>query len=251
MDQHKEFAEFPGSILMTSNCIQKPAPSYQDRLFTCGPTAWPGVRHIENRDFAPLIAAALEAGGFDEDGPSDVVPLGFGHHAVLGAAGVIVDAVKSGAIKHFFVIGGCDGARTGRNYYTEIAQAVPEDCLILTLGCGKFRFNKMDFGSIGPFPRVLDMGQCNDAWSAIQVAIALAGAFKCGVNDLPLSLVLSWYEQKAIAVLLTLLHLGIRGIRIGPTLPAFLSPGVLALLKDKYDLRAIGTAQEDMAAMLS
>ncbi len=251
MDQQKEFATFPGAILMTSNCIQKPAESYADRIFTCGPTAWPGIRHIADHDFAPVIAAALEAPGFGEDGPDEEVTLGFGHNAVLGAADVVVDAVKSGAIKHFFVIGGCDGARTGRNYYTDIAQSVPEDCLILTLGCGKFRFNKLEFGNIGPLPRLLDMGQCNDAWSAIQVAIALAGAFNCGVNDLPLSLVLSWYEQKAVAILLTLLHLGIKGIRIGPTLPAFLSPGVLALLGEKFDLKAISTPDQDLAAILN
>lgn len=251
MDQQREFALFPGAILMTSNCIQKPAPSYENRIFTCGPTAWPGVRHIADHDFAPVIAAALELPGFDEDGPADEVPLGFGHNAVLGAAGPIVDAVKSGAIKHFFVIGGCDGAKLGRNYYTDIADSVPEDCLILTLGCGKFRFNKHDFGKIGPFPRMLDVGQCNDTWSAIQIAIALAGAFNCGVNDLPLSLILSWYEQKAVAILLTLLHLGIKGIRIGPSLPAFLSPGVLALLGEKFDLKAIATPEQDLAAILN
>ncbi len=250
MDQYAEFAAFPGAILMTSNCIQKPAESYKDRLFTCGPTAWPGVRHLENRDFAPLIAAALEAPGFGEDGPADTIPVGFGHNAVLSAAGTVVEAVKSGAIRHFFLIGGCDGARAGRNYYTDIAQQVPEDCMILTLGCGKFRFNKLEFGNIGPFPRMLDLGQCNDSYSAIKIASALAGAFDCGVNDLPLSLVISWYEQKAIAVLLTLLHLGIRGIRIGPTLPAFLSPAVLGLLKEKYNLRATTTAEQDLAEVL-
>jgi hydroxylamine reductase len=250
-DQAEEFAEFPGAILMTSNCIQKPKVTYEQRIFTSGAVAWPGVRHIADQDFAPVIAAALLAPGYSEDGSGEEITVGFGHNAVLSVAGKVVDAVKSGAIRHFFLIGGCDGARSGRSYYTELAESIPSDCLILTLACGKFRFNKLDFGEIGGLPRLLDIGQCNDTYSALQIAIALAKAFECGVNDLPLSLVLSWYEQKAVAVLLTLLHLGVRNIRIGPTLPAFLSPAVLELLHEKFNLMAIKTADEDLAAMLA
>jgi hydroxylamine reductase len=235
---------------MTSNCIQEPQ-GYMGRIFTTGPTAWPGVRHIVNRDFSAVISAALSAPGFEQDGPGDEIMVGFGHQAVLSVAGKVVDAVKSGAIRHFFLVGGCDGARPGRNYYTEFAQAVPKDCLILTLACGKFRFNKLDFGEIGGLPRLLDIGQCNDAYSALQIAGALANAFGCGVNDLPLSLVLSWYEQKAIAILLTLLHLGIRNIRIGPTLPAFITPAVLGVLQEKFNIMAITTPQADLAAILN
>jgi hydroxylamine reductase len=249
-DQADEFAEFPGAILMTSNCIQEPTVRYKERIFTSGAVAWPGVLHIANQDFSPVIAAALLAPGYDEDGSSEEITVGFGHNAVLSVAGQVIDAVKAGAIRHFFLIGGCDGARSGRSYYTELAESIPADCLILTLACGKFRFNKLDFGDIGGLPRLLDIGQCNDTYSALQIALALAKAFECGVNDLPLSLVLSWYEQKAVAVLLTLLHLGVRNIRIGPTLPAFLSPGVIELLHDKFNLMAISTAEEDLAAML-
>jgi hydroxylamine reductase len=249
-DQAKEFADFPGPIVMTSNCIQEPK-GYMGRIFTTGPTAWPGVQHIANHDFSPVIAAALNARGFAQDGPADEIMVGFGHQAVLSVAGKVVDAVKAGAIRHFFLVGGCDGARPGRNYYTEFAQGVPKDCLILTLACGKFRFNKLDFGEIGGLPRLLDIGQCNDAYSALQIAGALANAFGCGVNDLPLSLVLSWYEQKAIAILLTLLHLGIRNIRIGPTLPAFITPAVLGVLQEKFNIMAITTPQEDLAAILN
>jgi len=251
VDQADEFAEFPGAILMTSNCIQQPKEVYKGRIFTSGAVAWPGVRHISNRDFSPVIAAALAAPGYQEDGPADEITVGFGHNAVLGVAGKVIDAVKSGAIRHFFLIGGCDGARSGRSYYTELAESIPNDCLILTLACGKYRFNKLDFGTIGGLPRLLDVGQCNDTYSALQIALALAQAFECGVNDLPLSLVLSWYEQKAVAVLLTLLHLGVRNIRIGPTLPAFLSPSVLALLNEKFNLMAITTPENDLAAMLA
>ena len=198
-----------------------------------------------------MIEAALRAPGYAEDGPDDEILTGFGHNAVLSVAGTVVDAVKSGAIRHFFLIGGCDGARPGRNYYTEFAQAVPDDCLILTLACGKFRFNKLDFGQIGGLPRLLDLGQCNDAYSALQIAGALAEAFQCGVNDLPLSLVLSWYEQKAVAILLTLLHLGVRNIRIGPTLPAFITPAVLGVLQEKFNLMAITKPEQDLAAILN
>jgi hydroxylamine reductase len=236
---------------MTSNCIQEPKLAYKERIFTSGMVAWPGVRHIANQDYSPVLAAALAAPGYAEDGGDEEITVGFGHQAVLGVAGTVIDAVKSGAIRRFFLIGGCDGARSGRSYYTELAEAIPDDCLILTLACGKFRFNKLDFGTIGGLPRLLDIGQCNDTYSALQIALALAKAFDCGVNDLPLSLVLSWYEQKAVAVLLTLLHLGVRNIRIGPTLPAFLSPGVLALLGEKFNLMAIKTAEEDLAAMLA
>ncbi len=249
-DQADEFAEFPGAILMTSNCIQEPKLRYKDRIFTSGAVAWPGVLHIADQDFSPVIAAALQAPGYADDGPGEEITVGFGHNAVLGVADKVIDAVKAGAIRHFFLIGGCDGARSGRSYYTELAESIPADCLIMTLACGKFRFNKLDFGEIGGLPRLLDIGQCNDTYSALQIALALAKAFECGVNDLPLSLVLSWYEQKAVAVLLTLLYLGVRNIRIGPTLPAFLSPGVLDLLHDKFNLMAIGTAEEDLAAML-
>jgi hydroxylamine reductase len=251
VDQAAEFNEFPGAILMTSNCIQEPKLAYKERIFTSGMVAWPGVRHIANQDYNPVIAAALAAPGYLEDGGDEEITVGFGHQAVLNVAGTVIDAVKAGAIRHFFLIGGCDGARSGRSYYTELAEAIPDDCLILTLACGKFRFNKLDFGEIGGLPRLLDIGQCNDTYSALQIAMALAKAFECGVNDLPLSLVLSWYEQKAVAVLLTLLHLGVRNIRIGPTLPAFLSPGVLALLGKKFNLMAIKTADEDLAAMLA
>ncbi|MDR3739221.1 MAG: hydroxylamine reductase [Terracidiphilus sp.] len=250
-DQAAEFAAFPGAILMTSNCIQEPKLTYKERIFTAGAVAWPGVKHIANQDFGEVIAAALAAPGFAEDGPADEITVGFGHNAVLSVADTVVNAVKSGAIKRFFLIGGCDGARSGRDYYTELAEAIPDDCIIMTLACGKYRFNKLDFGTIGGLPRLLDIGQCNDTYSALQIALALAKAFDCGVNDLPLSLVLSWYEQKAVAVLLTLLYLGVKNIRIGPTLPAFLSPGVLQLLGEKYNLMAITNPEKDLAAMLA
>jgi hydroxylamine reductase len=251
VDQADEFADFPGAILMTSNCIQQPKTSYKQRIFTAGAVAWPGVQHIADQDFSPVIAAALLAPGYDEDGSDEEITVGFGHNAVLSVADRVIAAVKAGAIRRFFLIGGCDGARSGRSYYTELAESIPDDCLILTLACGKFRFNKLEFGEIGGLPRLLDIGQCNDTYSALQIALALAKAFDCGVNDLPLSLVLSWYEQKAVAVLLTLLHLGVRNIRIGPTLPAFLSPAVLALLHEKFNLMAITTAEQDLAAMLA
>jgi len=250
-DQAEEFDEFPGAILMSSNCIQQPKNSYKERIFTTGPVAWPGVAHVANGQFAPVIEAALAAPGFSEDAPAEEITVGFGHNAVLSVADKIIDAVKAGAIRRFFLIGGCDGARSGRNYYTELAEKIPADCIILTLACGKFRFNKLDLGTLGGLPRLLDIGQCNDTYSALQIAIALSKAFECGVNDLPLSLVLSWYEQKAVAVLLTLLHLGIRNVRIGPTLPAFLSPDVLNLLHEKFNLMATTSADGDLAAMLA
>ncbi|HEX8925951.1 MAG TPA: hydroxylamine reductase, partial [Terriglobales bacterium] len=228
----------------------QPADSYKARIFTCGPTAWPGVEHVSRKDFSDVIKAALATPGFTEDGPADEILTGFGRNAVLGVADKVIEAVKTGAVRHFFLIGGCDGARPGRDYYAELAESVPQDCIILTLACGKFRFNKKQFGTIGGLPRLLDIGQCNDAYSAIQIAVALAGAFNCGVNDLPLSLVLSWYEQKAVAILLTLLHLGIKGIRIGPSLPAFITPAVLAVLQEKFNLMPITTPEKDLAAIL-
>ncbi len=250
-DQRKEFAAFPGSILMTTNCIQKPQASYIDRIFTSGLVAWPGVTHIADRDFTPVIDAALAAEGFTEDAPEQTITVGFGHEAVLSVAPQVIDAVKSGAIKHFFLIGGCDGAKPGRNYYTDFAQQVPDDCVILTLACGKYRFNKLDFGDIGGIPRLLDVGQCNDAYSAVQIAVALAGAFDCGVNDLPLSMIISWYEQKAVAILLTLLHLDIKNIRLGPSLPAFISPAALNILVEKFNIAPISTPAEDLKAILA
>ena len=249
---------------MTTNCIQQPRESYKSRIFTTGLVAWPGVGHIHpvngRKDFSPVIKKAIEAGGFPQDIPAKHIVVGFGHNAVLGVADKVIGAVKEGKIKHFFLVGGCDGAKPGRNYYTEFAQEVPKDCVILTLACGKYRFNKLEFGDIplrnasgdivGGIPRLLDMGQCNDAYSAIQVAAALAKAFGCGVNDLPLSMILSWYEQKAVCILLTLLALGIQNIRIGPSLPAFVSPNVLKVLVEKFNIKPVTTAKEDLAAIL-
>ncbi len=250
-DQRTEFEAFPGAILMTTNCIQKPKESYAARIFTSGLVAWPGVRHIgPDRDFTAVIEAALAAPGFVEDAPEQTITVGFGHHAVLGEAEKIIAAVKNKQIRHFFLVGGCDGAKSGRNYYTEFAQKVPNDCVILTLACGKYRFNKLDFGSIDGVPRLLDVGQCNDAFSAIKIATALAEAFQCEVNQLPLSLILSWYEQKAVAILLTLLYLGIKNIRLGPSLPAFVTPSVLGVLVDKFGIAPISTPEADLAAIL-
>ena len=249
-DQAREFEAFPGAVLMTTNCIQKPRDSYKGRIFTCGLVAWPGVTHIADRDFSAVIESALAAPGLAEDEPEKTIMVGFGHEAVMSVAGTVIEAVKSGAIKHFFLIGGCDGAKSGRNYYTELAQAVPKDCVILTLACGKYRFNKLDFGDIGGIPRLLDMGQCNDAYSAVKIAQALAEAFECGVNDLPLSIVCSWYEQKAVAILLTLLHLGIKNIRLGPSLPAFVTPAVLDVLVENFNIMPITTPEEDLQAVL-
>ena len=250
-EQKKEFDAFPGAILMTTNCIQAPRDSYKARIFTSGLVAWPGVTHIHDRNYAPVIDAALAADGFAEDGPDKTILVGFGHEAVLGVADKVVDAVKSGKIKHFFLIGGCDGAKPGRSYYTDFAQAVPDDSVILTLACGKYRFNKLDFGEVAGIPRLLDIGQCNDAYSAIQIAVALANAFETDVNSLPLSLVLSWYEQKAVVILLTLLHLGIRNMRLGPSLPAFVTPPVLNVLVEKFGLAPVSTPAEDLKAMLA
>ena len=250
-EQKKEFNAFGGAILATTNCILVPPQnSYLDRLFTVGITGIPGATHIKNRDFTPLIRKAKSLPGLPEEMGKSIMT-GFHHTAILGLADKIVKAVKAGKIKHFFLIGGCDGAKPGRNYYTEFAEQVPKDCVILTLACGKYRFNKLDFGNIDGIPRLIDVGQCNNAYSAIQVALALSKAFNCGVNDLPLSLILSWFEQKAVAILLTLLHLGIKGIRIGPTPPAFITPNVLKVIQDNYDLKLITTPQKDLTDILS
>ena len=249
-DQQKEFAAFPGAILMTTNCIQKPAESYKARIFTSGLVAWPGVTHIADRNFKPVIDAALAAPGFPADEPEKTILVGFGRNAVLGAAPKVIELVQAGKIRHFFLIGGCDGAKSGRNYYTDLALQVPKDCVILTLACGKYRFNKLEFGDIEGIPRLLDIGQCNDAYSAVRIAMALADAFKTDVNGLPLSLVLSWYEQKAVCILLSLLFLGIRNIRIGPSAPAFLTPAVFQVLHEKLNLMPITTPEADLKAIL-
>lgn len=248
-EQQKEFAAFPGPILMTTNCMQEPK-GYEGRIFTCGLVQWPGVKHLPNQDFTAVIDKALEMEGFAEDEEEKTITTGFAHGTVLSVADKVIEAVKSGDIRHFFFIGGCDGAKPGRNYFTEFADNVPKDCIILTAGCGKYRFNKNLFGDIGGIPRLLDMGQCNDCYSAIRVAVALAEAFDTDVNNLPLSLIVSWYEQKAVAVLLTLLHLGIKNIRLGPSLPAFISPTVLGVLVDKFNIMPVKTAQEDLKEIL-
>ncbi|MFH1222747.1 MAG: hydroxylamine reductase [Pseudomonadota bacterium] len=250
-NQQKEFAEFPGAILMTTNCIQKPMDSYKGRIFTTGLVQFPNTVHIgAEKNFTPVIEAALKEKGFEKDEPEKFITIGFGRNTVMSVADKVIDAVKAGKIKHFFLIGGCDGAKPGRNYYTEFAQSVPKDCVILTLACGKYRFNKLEFGDIGGIPRLLDMGQCNDAYSAIQVAVALAKAFNTDVNSLPLSMVLSWYEQKAVCILLTLLYLGIKDIRLGPSLPAFVTPNVLNVLVEKFNIKPITTPAADLKAIL-
>ena len=248
-DQQKEFAAFPGAILMTTNCIQKPT-SYMKNIFTSGLVQWPGVLHISDGDFAPVIESALAMPGFESDEPEKRITIGFAHKSVLDAAGKVIELVKAGKIKHFFLVGGCDGAKPGRNYYTEFAENAPLDTVILTLACGKFRFNKLEFGDIDGIPRLLDCGQCNDAYSAVQIAVALSNAFDTDVNSLPLSMILSWYEQKAVCILLTLLYLGIKNIKLGPTLPAFVGPEVLKILVDKFAISPIGDAKEDIAAIL-
>lgn len=254
-DQQKEFDNIPGCILMTTNCLMRPRDSYKDRIFTTSVVGWDGVKHIGKnkdgkKDFSQIISKALELGGFKEDQEPHEILVGFGHHATLSYADAIVNAVKEGKVRHFFLIGGCDGARSGRNYYTEFAQKVPEDCIILTLACGKYRFNKLEFGEVAGLPRLLDIGQCNDAYSAVRIATALADAFNTDVNGLPLSIILSWYEQKAVADLLALLSLGIKGIYLGPSLPAFLSPNVLQYLVDTFDIRPISTPDDDLKACL-
>ena len=254
-DQQKEFDNIPGCILMTTNCLMRPRETYKDRIFTTSVVGWDGVKHIAKgkdgkKDFSEIINKALELGGYEEDQEPHEILVGFGHHATLSNAETIVNAVKEGKIRHFFLIGGCDGARPGRNYYTEFAKMVPEDCIILTLACGKYRFNKLEFGEVSGVPRLLDVGQCNDVYSAVRIATALADAFGTDVNGLPLSLIISWYELKAVADLLAVLSLGIKGIFLGPTLPAFLSPNVLQYLVDTFDLRPISTAEDDLKTCL-
>ncbi len=249
-NQHKEFGKFPGAILMTTNCLQKPQDSYKDNIFTCGLVGWPGISHIADRNFAPVIEKALSLPGFTEDVEAKSVLVGFGRNTVLGVADKVIDAVKNKAIRHFFLVGGCDGAKAGRNYYTEFVEKVPSDCVVLTLACGKFRFFDKELGDIGGIPRLLDIGQCNDAYSAIQIAVALSKAFNVGVNDLPLSMILSWYEQKAVAILLTLLYLGIKDIRLGPSLPAFITPNVLDVLVKNFNIQPITSPDQDLKAIL-
>ena len=256
-NQQKEFADIPAPVLFTTNCLMPPKKSYSDRVFTTEAVAYPELVHIgEDKDFTPVIEKALELGGYPEDrqftgiNGGTKVTTGFARGAVLSVADKVIDAVKSGAIRHFFLVGGCDGARPGRNYYTEFVKQTPDDSIVLTLACGKYRFNDLNPGTIGGLPRIMDMGQCNDAYSAIQVAVALADAFGCGINDLPLSMVLSWYEQKAVCILLTLLHLGIKNILLGPSLPAFVSPNVLNYLVENYNIAPISTPEEDLKKIL-
>jgi len=254
-DQQKEFDGVPGSILMTSNCLMKPLEGYKDRIYSSYVVGWPEVTHIADangkKDFSPVIEKALALGGFTEDEPEKKITIGFGRNATLSYANEIVGAVKDGKLKHFFLIGGCDGARSGRNYFTEFAEKTPPDTAILTLGCGKYRFNKLDLGTVAGLPRLLDCGQCNDAYSAVKIALALSDAFKCDVNSLPLSYIVSWYEQKACAVLLSMLALGLKDIYLGPTLPAFISPNVLQVLIDKFNIKAVSTPDADLKAALA
>ncbi|HWQ74961.1 MAG TPA: hydroxylamine reductase, partial [Syntrophomonas sp.] len=250
-NQKKEFSNFPGAILMTTNCIQEPQDIYRDNIFTTGPVGWPGVKYVNNGDFAEVIARAQTLPGFDSNEDQGSVMVGFARNAVMSVADQIIAAVKSGDLKHIFLVGGCDGAKPGRNYFTELVEQTPANTAVLTLGCGKYRFYDKQLGAIGGIPRLLDVGQCNDAYSAVQIAVALSQAFDCGVNDLPLSLVLSWYEQKAVAVLLTLLYLGIKDIRLGPSLPAFVSPNVLDVLVKNFGLKPITSPEQDLVAMLA
>jgi len=250
-DQRKEFDVFPGAILMTTNCIQKPMDGYRNRIFTTGLVAWPGATHIgDGKDFSPVIEAALAAPGFDEDEEPHFINVGFARNTVMSVAGKVIDLVKAGKLRHFFLIGGCDGAKPGRSYYTDFATSVPDDCVILTLACGKYRFNKLEFGDIDGIPRLLDAGQCNDAYSAVRIALALADAFKTDINGLPLSLILSWYEQKAVCILLSLLYLGVKNMRIGPTLPAFVKEPVFKVLQEKFNLQPVTTVEQDLKAIL-
>lgn len=246
-DQQRDFTAFPGPIVMTSNCLIEPRPAYRNRIFTTGPVGWPGVRHLDTGDLSLVIRAAQALPGFTTEVPPETITTGFARDAVLSVADTVIQAVKGGAIKRFLLIGGCDGAAPGRNYYTEVADNAPDDTVLMTLGCNKYRFNTHEFGDIAGIPRLLDLGQCNDSYSAVQIALALANAFDCGVNELPLSLFVSWFEQKAAAVLLTLLSLGIRNIRLGPTLPAFLTPAVVDILVNQFALRPIGDPVRDLA----
>ena len=248
--QTKEFSDFPGAILMTTNCIQRPKNDYKENLFTSGMVGWPGIPHIPDLNFQPVIDRASELRGFEEDHVTQEVTVGFARNAVLGIADKVIEAVKSGDIKHFFLVAGCDGAKPGRNYYTDFVEKVPKNCIVLTLACGKYRFFDQDLGDIGGIPRLLDAGQCNDAYSAVQIALALSNAFGIGVNELPLSMIISWYEQKAVCVLLALLHLGIKDIRLGPSLPAFITPNVLQTLVDNFEIKPITSAKEDLKAIL-
>ncbi len=257
-NQQKEFADIPAPVLFTTNCLMPPKSSYADRVFTTEVVSYPGVTHIgEDKNFTPVIEKALELGGYQEDreftgiNGGTSVTTGFAHNTVLSVADTIIEAVKAGALKHIFLVGGCDGARRGRSYYTEFVKQTPADTAVLTLACGKYRFNDLDLGTVGGLPRIMDMGQCNDAYSAIKAAAALADAFGCGINDLPLTLVLSWYEQKAVCILLTLLHLGIRNIYLGPTLPAFVSPGVVKFFVENYGIRPVTTPEKDLAEILN
>jgi hydroxylamine reductase len=249
-NQQKEFAQFPGPIILTTNCLMRVQPAYQDHIFTMGNVGYSGIPHISNRNFKPVIDKALAMSGFPEDTNGRSVMVGFGRNAILGVADKVIDAVKSKKIRHFFLVAGCDGAKPGRSYYTEFVEKVPKDCVVLTLACGKFRFFDKDLGDIDGIPRLLDIGQCNDSYSAVQVALALSKAFNVGVNELPLSLIISWYEQKAVAVLLALLHLGIKNIRLGPSLPAFTSPNVLNVLVKNFDIKPISTPDADLKAIL-
>jgi len=249
-NQHKEFPNFPGPVLFTTNCIQKPREDYADRIFTTGLVGWPGIKHIEDKNFTPVIDKALAMDGWQDEADNGSVMVGFARNAVLGVADKVIEAVKNKDIRHFFLVGGCDGAKPGRDYFTKFVEQVPSDCMVLTLACGKFRFFDKDLGDIGGIPRLLDVGQCNDAYSAIQIAVALANAFECDVNDLPLSMIISWYEQKAVAILLTLLFLGIKDIRLGPSLPAFISPAVLQFLVDTFDLKPVDTPENDLKTIL-
>ncbi len=249
-NQQKEFVNFPGPIVMTTNCIREPKEPYFANIYTREMVGWPGATHIEGDEYGEVIEKALDMPGFTEDEEKGSVMVGFAHDAVMGVAGKVIDAVKSGALKHIYLVAGCDGAKPGRNYYTEFVEKTPADTVVLTLACGKYRFYDQQLGDIGGIPRLLDMGQCNDAYSAIKVASALADAFEVDVNDLPLSLIISWYEQKAVAILLTLLYLGLKDIRLGPSLPAFISPNVLNVLVEKFNIMPIGTAEEDLAATL-
>jgi len=249
-NQTREFTDFPGTILMTTNCLQKPRDSYRGNIFTNGTVGWPGITHISDRNFKPVIDKALTMPGFPEDKNGRSVMVGFARNTVMGVADKVIDAVKGKAIRHFFLVGGCDGAKPGRNYYTEFVEKTPKDSIVLTLACGKFRFFDKDLGEIGGIPRLLDVGQCNDAYSAVQIAVALSKAFNVGINELPLSLILSWYEQKAVAILLTLLSLGVKNIRLGPSLPAFVSPNVLKVLVENFNIQPISTPDQDLKAIL-
>lgn len=250
-EQRTEFLDFPGAVIMTSNCLIEPRKGYQDRIFTLGPVGWPGIAHLDVADIGPAIEAALAAPGFTTDAPETGLLTGFAHDAVLSIADTVVDAVKAGDIRHFFLIGGCDGAMPGRNYYTEYAEKAPEDTVLLTLGCGKYRVNSLELGDIGGIPRLLDVGQCNDSYSAVRIAQVLAEEFECGINDLPLTLVISWFEQKAVAVLLSLLALGVRNVFLGPTLPGYLTPALLEVLTERFGVGPVGDAEADLAAALT